>query len=73
MQGTVHKIQCDKGESLMKEELGMNFEEKNRRSNQNEEGESGKKREPYFDPSIPDEPLMSDEDTSINASNAKKK
>ncbi|WP_161625877.1 hypothetical protein [Pontibacillus marinus] len=51
----------------------MNFEEKNRRSNQNEEGESGKKREPYFDPSIPDEPLMSDEDTSINASNAKKK
>ncbi|QHE53700.1 hypothetical protein [Pontibacillus sp. HMF3514] len=50
----------------------MNSEEKNR-SNQREEEESGKKREPYFDPSIPDEPLMSDEDTSINAPNSKEK
>lgn len=42
------------------------------RSNEGKERESDKKRKPYFDPTIPDEPLMSDEDIAVNASNVEK-
>lgn len=50
----------------MSEERQNNYQS---RSNQNKEN---KRRQSYFDPSIPNEPLMSDEDTAVNASNAKK-
>lgn len=50
----------------------MSQERQNNDQARQDQNKETKKRQPYFDPSIPDEPLMSDEDTAVNASNAKK-